>query len=322
LIMLFPHHSDMLCSREMPFPRVMFSHRELHAPPPPSSHCQRSRKYHDYFRLHKFWRRQASACPIVTDRSHRLFDANRLQDGPGLQYGDALASGTPFRSVRNMTEPFPLVLLPAPASGDELPKSAPRPGSLKPTLQSFPNLHELSSQRSCEASSPKTTGLLPSPAFDNLWNEQRPEQPTKPTSLREFHTPEDHDSGQGVCYEEENIVSSYVEFKNESPLSNARSHELGDSGREVSPPVRPAIRRRDTGVVCATDLTLKFGKQRHDRTRICSSEADWLSGNMSENAMLDEWLDGIPMPSCRNTQTLECDIPGDVSHIVGLLLFY
>jgi hypothetical protein len=279
--------SEVAFSRDMPFLDTSISHIGLSTPPASPEDAKPNR-----FPLPKFLRgtqstrsRNFLAQNISSNKRPLYLTFSRAHNTP------LYASSSPFRAVRHMREPFPLVL-----------PTSPKPnGHSTNGMSPCERLQKdrLGDQCGCafqpEEQPPfkalKPVALLPSPIFPTIQPEQTsgsyfaslisdeqpsPDGPRQPLSL----------------YEEHDILSGYYD----GDESQACSRTIEDTNEASPNRTAPAIKqrhdaRRDVGIVCALSSFPQYQKcPRRDRPRSYSSEADWLAGNMSEKVMLEERL--------------------------------
>jgi hypothetical protein len=275
----------------MPFLKASISHT-----PPPSPEDAKPNHHHPRFPLPKFLRRTQPT------RSPNFLAQNvSSNDGPlsttfSRTHNAPSCPSSPFRAVRHMKEPFPLVLPASPELSDYSASGRPPHERLRKDLLNGQNRRAFQPEQHSPFKASKPVALLPSPAFPEPQVDQLSGSYfTSLTSNDERSSPDG--PGQfSLLHEEHGILSSYYD----SSESEACSQTIEDTNEALPTRIAPAVKqrrdaRRDVGIVCAPSSFPQYQRcPRRDRPGSYSSEADWLAGNMSEKVMLEEWLSDLP----------------------------
>ena len=258
-------------------------------------------------RLPKFLTRvQPTRSPSFLMR-HQTQDGmhGNVQESASLETAAQADSTSPFRAVREMKEPFPLLLPASPAEsqqgplcrvfGDQVETSDVK--ALRSVPLSYSGLAtSQSGQRPLKRSPSKPMILLPSPAFSEIkLNEAT--QSYFDCHQSQLSRPPTRDLRRASSSDENPSIASYYCQSPEQRVFLRDGFNVRDVSRKSSAPsmLERADGRRDRGITSApSSFKLPKSCPTRDRTRTLSSEADWLSGTMSEKAMCEEWLDNIP----------------------------
>ena len=280
----------------MPFLKASISHIGL--PTPPHSPENAKPNHHNpRFPLPKFLRRtQPTQSPNLLAQNVSSNDGPLSHTFPRTHNAPPYPTSSPFRAVRRMKEPFPLVLPASPEPSNHLASERSPRERLRKDLLSDQNRRASQPEQHPPFKASKPVALLPSPVFPELQIDQiSGSYFTSLTSSDEQSSPDGPGQASSL-YEEHGILSSY--YGSSEPQTCSRTIE---NTNEASPTgTAPAVKqrhdaRRDVGIVCAPSSFPQYQRcPRRDRPRSYSSEANWLAGNMSEKVMLEEWLSDLP----------------------------
>jgi hypothetical protein len=288
--------SEAAFFHNMPFLKASISHIGLPTPPQ-SPEDSKPNHHHRRFPLLKFLRRaQPTQSPNLLAQNVSSNDGPPSHTFPRTHNALSYPTGSPFRAVRHMKEPFPLVLPASPEPSDRLASERSPRERLRKDLLSDQNRRTSQPEQPPPFEASKPVALLPSPVFPELQNDQ-----ISGSYFTSLTSSDEQSLLDGPCqasslYEEYGILSSY--YDSSEPQTRSRTIE---NTNEASPTrAAPAVKqrhdaRRDIGIVCAPSSFPQYQRcPRRDRPRSYSSEADWLAGNMSETVMLEEWLSDLP----------------------------
>ncbi len=257
--------------------------------------------------------------PSPTDFTHHRSRNEALEHltGGKAQGTSKTMPHSPFRAVQHMKEPFPLVLpaslAPSTRSCGEK-SSAQRLGAVP---LSYRDLRAVRSEHRLEVKASTSIALLPSPVFSDLQIGHISDSYFTGCDSDKGPLPQTKDDGGASPYESHNILSAYCDdhqIRSSEPSSEAARDVQSD--QIVPEIIGQPERRRDVGIVFAP---LSFPRHlqysQRDRSKTCSSEADWLAGNMSV------WLEGLPRADVQDVQRCASTIDGqdviDEHQIVG-----
>jgi hypothetical protein len=284
--------SEVAFSPNIPFLRASISHIDLRTPPPSPEAAKPNR-----FPLPKFLRRtQPTRSRNFLAQNVSSNDRPLSPTFPRTHNAPSYPTSSPFRAVRHMREPFPLVLPASPEPSDHSASGRSSRERLRNDLLSDHSGHAFQPEQHPPFKASKPAALLPSPIFPELQVDHISSSCfTSLTSNDEQSSP-DRPGRASSLYGEHGILSSYYD----SSESQTHSRTIEDTNN--ASPTRTALAvkqrhdaRRDVGIVCALSSFPQYQKcPRRDRPRSYSSEADWLAGNMSEKVMLEEWLSDLP----------------------------
>ena len=165
---------------------------------------------------------------------------------------------------------------------------------------SYRDLRAVQSEHQLQVNALPTIALLPSPVFSELQIGHISDSHSATGDLHKERPPQVEHAERDSPYEAHNIISAYCD---ESQMK-CPERSLEHAGESPSDRILPAIigrpeRRRDVGIVCAPlYFPQHLQHSQHERPKTCSSEADWLAGNMSV------WLEGLPGPQIRDLHQL------------------
>jgi hypothetical protein len=284
--------SEPAFSHNMPFLETSISHISLRTPPTSPGDAKPNR-----FPLTNFLRRtQPTRSRNFLAQNVSSNDKPLSPTFPRTHNAPSYPTSSPFRAIRHMREPFPLVLPASPELSDHSASGRSPRERLRKDLLSDQSGRAFQPEQNPPFKASKPVALLPSPVFPELQIDQISGPCfTNFTSNGEQSLP-DRPSQAPSLYEEHDILSSYYD----SSESQACSRTIGDTNEASPTRTAPAIKqrhdtRRDVGIVCALSSFPQYQKcPQRDRPRSYSSEADWLAGNMSEKVMLEEWLSDLP----------------------------
>ena len=314
--------SDVALPHDMPFFKPSIAQLGLRTPPPsPEDTKDNIRHHHSRFPLPKFLRRTQPT------RSPTFLGQNGSSTGPtpALRSGNALLHPTcsPFRAVQHMKEPFPLVLPASPASSSRSADHRATLPRLRKVSLSYQNLRAFPPNQRLELQTSKPLALLPSPVFSELQLKQLSgSRPTTFSSTDQRSSTVGPDPAHSL-YEEDGIVSSYYDGGEMQEGHESAEDTSGVTPAEISSAVKQQHgRRRDVGIVCAPNsFPYSHRHSPRGRSRSCSSEANWLSGTMSERIMLEEWLSDLH-ESGESPDNNQDDGDPDQHQIVSLQTYY
>ena len=284
--------SEAAFFHNMPFLKASISHIGLPTPPQ-SPEDAKPNHHHPRFPLPKFLRRTQ---PNLLTQNVSSNDGPLSHTFPRNHNAPSYPTSSPFRAVQHMKEPFPLVLPASPEPSDHLASRRSPRERLRKDMSSDQNRRASQPEQHPPFKASKPVALLPSPVFPELQIDQiSGSYFTSLTSSDEQSSPDGPGQASSL-YEDHGILSSY--YDSSEPQTCSRTIE---NTNEASPTrTTPAVKqrhdaRRDVGIVCAPSSFPQYQRcPRHDRPRSYSSEADWLTGNMSEKVMLEEWLSDLP----------------------------
>jgi hypothetical protein len=313
--------SEVPLSQDMPFLKVSISHVGLRTPPS-SPEDAKSSPHHPRFLLPKFLRRtRPNRSPTFLARNGPSANGPARLIFAGDDNAPSHPSCSPFRAVQHMKEPFPLVLPASPAPSDHSANERSSPQRLRKAPLSYQNLRAVRQEQHLEPETSKPIALLPSPVFSELQVDQISGSCFPSLTPNDQQSSLDATDQASLLYEGHAIFSSY--YENDETQTCGRIIE--DTNEASSTGTLPDVKqrhdtRRDVGIVCAPTSFLHYqGRPQRDRSRSCSSEADWLAGNMSEKIMLEEWLCDLHQSETPAHNQEEED--GDNHQIVGVQSF-
>jgi hypothetical protein len=288
--------SEAAFSHNMAFLKASISHIGLRTPPP-SPEDAKPNHHHPRFPLPKFLRKtQPTRSPNFLAPNVSSNDGPLSPTFPRTGNAPSYPARSPFRAVRHMTEPFPLVLPASPEPSDHSASGRSARERVRNDLLSNQNRRAFQSELPPPFKASKPVALLPSPVFPELQIDQiSGSYFTSLTSNDEQSSPDGPGQASSL-YEEHGILSSYYDSTEPQPCSRTIENTNEASSTRTAPAVKQRhSARRDVGIVCAPSSFPQYQRRpRRDRPRSYSSEADWLTGNMSEKVMLEEWLSDLP----------------------------
>jgi hypothetical protein len=284
--------SEVAFSHNMPFLEASISHIGLRTPPSSPEDAKPNR-----FPLPKFLRRtQPTRSRNFLAQNVSSNDRPPSPTFPRTHNAPSYPSSSPFRAIRHMREPFPLVLPASPEPSDHSASGRSPRERLRKDLLSNQSGHDFQSEQHPPSKASKPVALLPSPIFPELQIDHISGSCFTSLISNDEQSSPDRPGRASSLYGEHGILSSYY-GNSESPTC---SRTIEDTNKASPTRTAPAVKqlhdsRRDVGIVCALSSFPQYQKcPRHDRPRSYSSEADWLAGNMSEKVMLEEWLSDLP----------------------------
>jgi hypothetical protein len=280
--------SELAPGHNMSFLKKSISQIGLRTPPP-SPENSKSSPHHPRLLIAKFlWRTQPTRSPAS------LAPNGSTADGPPqLAFAEAENAPShptcsPFRAVQHMKEPFPLVLPASPAPSDHSANERSTPQRLRKAPLSYKNLRAVRQDQPIDSKSSKPIALLPSPVFSELQIDQISASYFTSHTLNNQQSSPDRPGQASSLYGEHDFVSSYCDNHEAQSYFQNITDDANGASSDVT---QRHDARRDIGIVCAPSSFPQYQRRpRRDRSRSCSSEADWLAGNMSEKVMLEEWL--------------------------------
>lgn len=289
---------DAISACEMPLCGRTGSIGGLRTPPPSPGKSRASPEHHqNRIQLPRFLRRNLEMQPpLFLGPQHPNEKTSESLTAQENEHSSLHPASSPFRAVQHMREPFPLVLPASPAPSIQSAET-PTPQALRAVPTSYQNLRAFQSNQGNVNSTPNPLALLPSPVFSELQIGQISDSYFLSRDAQESRILGSELINERVPYEEHRIIAEYCDEV--QTQSSKRSFQ--DASEKPQPPVTESMhrpsRRRDVGMVCAPTSFPRWQRgPRRDRSRTCSSEADWLAGKMSENIMLEEWLETVEAP--------------------------
>lgn len=310
--------SEEAPSHNMPFLKLSISQLALRTLPP-SPEDVKSSPHHPRFLLPKFLRKtQPTRLPNFLGKHSSVTHGPPQPTSPTANNAPSCPPGSMFRTAEHTREPFPLILPASPAQSDPSANKRCNTQTLRKAPLSCQNLRAFLPQQDTGKKTSKPVVLLPSPVFSETQIDQASGSYfASLTSNNLISSPDRLDEGSWT-YEEHGIVSSYYDNK-EAQKCGRNTEDISQGPQiETSSNMKQLCEtRRDIGIVCAPSSFPPY--QRHPqsgRSRSCSTEADWLAGNMSEKTMLEEWLGDLPPLGTSASAQDEED--GNHDHVVSV----